>query len=63
MEYTFGKHRCTSDVVFTDKYYIDQVKAPIEGPQEASEPAFYLSLDSENNQALTVIPKSPGNAQ
>ena len=58
-----GKHLRASDVRTPNKYCIGQLKAQIEVPQEASEHALYVSLDIENNQALTVIPKSPGNAQ
>ena len=63
MEDTTGKHIRASDVRITDKYCIGQLKAQIEGPQEASESGLYVSLDSEVNQALKVIPISPGNAQ
>ena len=63
MEDKTGNHTRATDVRLTDKYCIGRLEAQIKGPQEASEPGLYVSLDSETNQALKLIPKSPGNAQ
>ena len=41
-------------IFVTNKYYIDQLKAQMEGPQEASEPALCSSLDSKNDQSQTA---------